>query len=849
MTDKSCPEGGGNMPTHQKPMSDELAAMMADLGLERVEVLARDDADIAAHRPSAEPTQALASGPIEPSNPLASAYHDAIQQGAFDDDDSRAVRHLDPLDGGNAHRLNRSRHPRHGNQRSTPVFARRIRRYDPFNPGFRARPRPTTVIRMPDGNQAVGSLGGLIPPGGAVRRWSYDRPGGLAKHPFQLSARTRSPITVKKALSNGNHAKTWVSAKDTPSPSKLPLTGIASMGDVSKSQQTSRAPSSNVVDTVTPQSIPKNLTTTSPDLSENTQKYQAEGNNTRNAIEKNAWKKTLYPSREIFFEAECVKMVGPPIQSWVCIYELSDKRACHLELHTMGGSVIYEDICQLPELKIDGQNVFSYHQNKSGLDNAPCTNILRFDSNSLAKHFAEEVQRRTSQFTESDELIHMGHIDPPMQDGDISTDRSEEAHAESDGSSTSSRITSSKQVTSDAIPSQLIRPPCQAPEVESLIDIGGDQLTEPYGPAPTPGYGRYHEDLEGLQYHFSAKNTPTSYYANGSEEVLGGNHEGMCLRYSVICPDIASIDTVPAGEELSMESLSILSRVKSESYRDMILASKTLANVVNDVMSAPEDSPASTFAAAQIASLHLAKDQEFGALSKSEKNRVIAVVYRNILNGLSGKITWSSRELLGFCPSQKAACPNEVSEVNAMNEKWWEQRRKSPSSPQPLPYSPSMVQKNSKQNAKFLFGNRDQGDATLASTSGPREDDNTQSAVLASGSPPNIPQVTSASQTLLSPQSSRELSGLRREEYVTSSYTVTAQTPEGTSSVPRVIAPESTQTTTSLSSSNVSSPKGLAASRWNSPQVTPQVAGHQQTGSNASTRSTISRLAHGTQSL
>ncbi|KAI1632676.1 hypothetical protein F4809DRAFT_656108 [Biscogniauxia mediterranea] len=849
MTDKSCPGGGGNMPTHQQPMSDELAAMIADLGLERVEVLARDDADIATYRPSVKSTQALAPGPVEPSNPLASAYHDAIQQGAFDDDDSRAVRHLDPLDGGNAHRLNRSRHPRHGNQRSTPVFARRIRRYDPFNPGFRARPRPTTVIKIPDGSQAVGSLGGLIPPGGAVRCWSYDRPGGLAKHPFQLSARTKSPITVKKALSNGNHSKTSVSAKDTPSPSKLPLTGIASTGDVAKSQQTPRASSSEVVDTFTLQPIPKNPTTTSPDLNENTQIYQAEGNNTRNAVEKNAWKKTVCPSREIFFEAECLKMVGPPIPSRVCIYELSDKRVCRLELHTMGGSVIHEDICQLSEPKIDGQSVFLYHQNKSGLDNAPCAIILRFDSKSLAKHFAEEVQRRTSQFTESDEPIHMGHIDPPMQDGDISTDRSEEAHTESDGSSTSSRVTSSKQLISDAIPSQLIHPPCQAPEVESLIDIGGDQLTKPYSPAPTPGYGSYHEDLDGLQYHFSTMSTPTSYYTNGSQEVLGGNHEGMSLRYSIICPDIASINTVPAGEELSMESLSILSRVKSESYRDMILSSKTLVNVVNEVMSAPDDSPAPTFAAAQIASLHLARDQEFGALSKSEKNRVIAVVYRNILNGLSGKITWSSKELLGFRPSQKAACPNEVSEVNAMNKKWWEQRGKTPSSPQPLPYSSSMVQKNSKQNAKFLYGNRVQGDATLASTSGPREGDNTQSAVLASGSPPNTPQVTSASQTLPSPQSSRESSGLRREEYVTSSYTVTAQTPEGTSYVPRIIAPESTQTTTSRSSSNVSCPKGLAASRWNSPQVTPQVAGHRQTGSNASTRSTISRLAHGIASL
>ncbi|KAI0596342.1 hypothetical protein F4775DRAFT_603959 [Biscogniauxia sp. FL1348] len=839
-TDQSSPEGGENMPTCPKPVSDELAAMIADLGLERVEELAKDEGGISASRPSVQSAQTLPSRPTGPSNPLASAYHDAIQQGAFDDDDSRAVRDLDPLDGGNAHRLNRSRQPDRGNERSAPGFARRIQRYDPFNPGFRSRARPSTMAKKPDGNQGVGSLGGIIPPGGAVKRWGHDQPGGLAKHPFQLSTSTKSPITVKKALSDGDTSKTYIPTENTPSPSRLPLTGIASTGDVANSQKPPRAPGSKDANTVTQPPPLENPATTSSDLDGKTQKDQAEGNN--------AWKKTAYPSREIFFEAECVKVTGPPIPSWVCIYELSDKSICLCELHTMDGSVVHEEISHLLEPRINGQNVSLYRKSKSGPDDAPCANILLFDSEKLAKSFAEEVQQRILQFAEPGDPIDIGHIDSPMQNCGIYTDTPEEEDTKSNGNSTSSPIMSTEQVISEAIPNQSILSSHQAPEEESLISIGGDESTELQSLAPATAYGGYHEDLDGLQYGIPAMNTLEGYDANESEMRPGENHEGVYLRYAVICPDIKSINAVPVGVGLSMESQSILSRVKSEEYREMIRSCKMLANVVNEVMSASKDSPAATFVAAQLATLHLDRDQGFRALPKSEQDRATAVVYRNILHGLSQRITWTPQELLSFRPSQKAPCPKEVSEVNAMNKKWWEKRQATPPF-QPLPYSPAMFQKNAEQNTEFLYGNRHQGDAILASTSGSRECESNQPATLTSDSLPNSPQVTSTTQSLPRPQSPRVPSGLYREEYVTSSYTVAAQRPEWASYVPRNIAPENTQTQTSRSSSKCSSQTGLAASRWNSPQMTPQIASHRQEGSNASTRSTISRLAHDMASL
>ncbi|KAI5925087.1 hypothetical protein F4810DRAFT_718499 [Camillea tinctor] len=818
----AVPGDGGNLPTHSEDMSDELRAMMADLGNARLEECARDDEEVATYGPSREAARVLALTPVQPSNPGAAAYHDAIARGEFEDDDALGVRGLDSIDNGNRHRIRKLEEALHGNGSrsrgpmgnpsshnpgSRGGFVRAPIRYDPQNPGFRSKKHPPTLFKSKESNQGISSLGGLIPPGGEVKRWDHNKASELASHPFQPSA-SASPLTVERALSNGSGSESPVLTGTTLSPPSRPMPGTVSTANTVNSQQIHEAASHQDPSEAIPPPQRPDPTATDSNLDDKVQNNQVEPSNGQNFTGQDAWKNTTYTAREIFFGAECIKRIGPPKPSWVWIYELSDQEICLWELHIKDELIIYEDIRQLLEPGIRDQNVVLYRQNISGLDDTPYAHHLDFGSETSAGAFVKALALRNAQFAESNEPIFMGHT-------------------------------------------QSMLVPDQEPGEQSLIDISQSRLTELSTPQLTPGYGTYHDDLHSLENHFSEMDTANNHSVIESEhseekpeeEEHRDNYAGVSFRYLSICPDVLSIDTVSVGMELSNESLRILSRVKPEEYRDMTLTFHILVDRMYEFLSTPKDSPAFKFAAAQIASLHLARDQEFGALSKSERNRAIAVVYRNILNLFSGRITWTSRELLSFRPSQKVGCPREVSEFNAMNEQLWKLRGRTPS-PEQFLYTSAKAQKNAVESTQFLYGNEGQGDVTPASTSGSQESKDTQSAMLTFNSPLDSPQGASTPRPLPGLQNSQALSRLRQEEYVTSSSQSATQTPNGTSSVPRTVAQANAQASMSRLSSNGSSPTGLAASRWNSPQVTPKAVLHQRTGSNASTRSTISRLAH-----
>ncbi|KAI1418363.1 hypothetical protein F5Y13DRAFT_196165 [Hypoxylon sp. FL1857] len=173
-------------------------AMMLDLGNSRLEELAMDEDGgrsrgrrnfQAERRPAL--TQQREGGPI---NPGAAKWNKAFEEGVFDDDDARAVKDLDSLDDGNAHRRNRAPVvPMNGdhNNRQTQNFqtrevfnpiSSRIRQYshyNPANPGYtksKSRPSP----RVPDQGSMETSLGGVVPRGVEVRRWDSRGPSHLA---------------------------------------------------------------------------------------------------------------------------------------------------------------------------------------------------------------------------------------------------------------------------------------------------------------------------------------------------------------------------------------------------------------------------------------------------------------------------------------------------------------------------------------------------------------------------------------------------------------------------------------------------------------------------------------------
>ncbi|OTA53995.1 hypothetical protein K449DRAFT_469686 [Hypoxylon sp. EC38] len=165
-------------------------AMMFDLGNIRLEDLATDaDNNRSRGRQNFQTERRLApmrEHEDRPINPVAARWINAVNEGVFDDYDSRAVRGLDSLDDGNAHRRNGASHiPTRGDQRAqNPGEAGRVNRearqrpsYNPANPGYsRRKPRQSP---QPLGQGLRGtSLGGHVPPGGEVRRWD---PSGSAR--------------------------------------------------------------------------------------------------------------------------------------------------------------------------------------------------------------------------------------------------------------------------------------------------------------------------------------------------------------------------------------------------------------------------------------------------------------------------------------------------------------------------------------------------------------------------------------------------------------------------------------------------------------------------------------------
>ncbi|TGJ82876.1 hypothetical protein E0Z10_g5879 [Xylaria hypoxylon] len=213
-----------------------LAAMMDDLGNHRIEEFARDDEPVPRHRLASSVNASSRTRPAPPRNSgahrngLSEMYHAAIKDGHFDDDDAAGVKGLDPLDGGNAHRLERTTRQPFGQLRNVvqaynATGTPKRPKYDPCQPTYRKdklksmdpnTKYPPRVSHRPDAStraaSRVSSLGGIGPDGGEIKRWDSGRPANTACRVDRLTPNRPvgrgSPVSSPKTFPSVQSAQT-----------------------------------------------------------------------------------------------------------------------------------------------------------------------------------------------------------------------------------------------------------------------------------------------------------------------------------------------------------------------------------------------------------------------------------------------------------------------------------------------------------------------------------------------------------------------------------------------------------------------------------------------------------------
>ncbi|KAI1133332.1 hypothetical protein F5Y10DRAFT_260212 [Nemania abortiva] len=400
-----------------------LAAMMNDLGNKRLEDLLREGDSGPAH--SANPT--ITTRPVQPrhgalrTNDPARAWHAAIDNGDFDDDDAAGVQGLDTLDGGNAHRVrNHTSRPPFGslsNQKrvndATGSSSKRPK-YDPSQPtyrrgGSRALSSNTnhlpTMSRHPGTNNGtfrVSSLGGIIPDGGEVRRWDTGRQAGTTDNPFQNLPAGRGrgrPVCSPIGSPEGLHAST--AGRGHGKDGYIPNSPICGSQLQPPHLRTAIEAASQVP--LGARQASTHLTGPAVEVTVETTAEAIVIDQTENVR-----KSTTLDAREIFFSGEVLLprrsgVDDKPAKGRIVIYELLATPVGIWELTIEGKEVIRGDIRELLEVLHDGSKVFlRRYPNKTQVRSEP----LRFSDVNEARIFTDEANIRRNQYCLSSAPIH-----------------------------------------------------------------------------------------------------------------------------------------------------------------------------------------------------------------------------------------------------------------------------------------------------------------------------------------------------------------------------------------------------------------------------------------------------------
>ncbi|KAI0847396.1 hypothetical protein F5Y00DRAFT_271128 [Daldinia vernicosa] len=638
-------------------------AMMSDLGNSRLEELARDgDEDRRRGRQTFQVNRRPLSTQREerPSvDDPAAGWRNAFNEGVFNDSDYHAVKGLDSLDDGNAHRLNRAATKPglggsgnavgYNSRPSTFTSKEHTLIYNPLNPGYSRKPKNSSQPLQPGHRET--SLGGIVPPGAEVRRWDSKR-AEQAGNPIRIT-----PISNVPGTGRGTPVQARSQQLDT-------LGGLGRGAPLRL--QPSLMPHQQENTLLPHQRRPAGPAHNTPDHNGET----SGGNLIQTAA--------LKPDRVIFRDEDVTIMlvVGQDAFSpgQVSLHE-RPSGVVVWSLSINNGRATRGDIRLCLQPFQYGSSVHLRRRDNEASEVR--SSQIRFGSIPAAQEFEEVVNscRKQQESSLIPILMEMSKSEFAPQP-EIDTDSKD-----------------SKKTDGQA-------PKNQVPETcRARVDTVASTPPKPTSPKPTPSTEITNEDLIDLNSPESLKSSKSpldlidlnshkksmvksigdaeSASLQGEPVIAAPTRDtfSMIARSQTISPsvttqhsisfstatvistsqleqDVAAIEAITVGVDMSQDSLRVLSFLTTRDYRHMIKISRSLLEYLTWAQNSSPLALAKQ-AAMQVAMMQLKRYDEFGDLNQDEQRKTIAVVYANILHG-NAPIIRSVGEMMML---RQYACP------------------------------------------------------------------------------------------------------------------------------------------------------------------------------------------------
>ncbi|KAL7623097.1 hypothetical protein AAE478_006776 [Parahypoxylon ruwenzoriense] len=580
----------GKAPAEPAVDLDVLAAM-EDLGNARLEQFASNGDEVSSnhrhHRDIPVHRTSIAQAPLlQLGGDPGLMWKNAIKAGLFDDEDARAVRDLDPLDNGNAHRrnpnFNKTDHRPAGHDGSRTSKGHRI--YDPAKPGYH---KPKHVATPLETGYKEASLGGLVPPGAEVKRWN---PKEVLHETLliDLASAPRKPTPITPDSNVGREEKksfsflrNWtdkmarepsqqlsplVSKPSTSRYNKEELLPSGVVGRAAKQPSKKEGASSNgamdrpsqpAEDQLPHRQIPPTSSKTGESVTRASSQAPVKGT-------------TGFKANQILFRETALVRPITEVDSkaspgQVSLYDLSQGHIVVWELTTEDKRVIMEDIRLFLPLKNVGSVVIIRRQD------SPTSGVrasqARFGTIEIATRFVQAAETHRKRLVSSREPIFRATVDDD-------------------------KVVASSQTN---------------PHTQSASRIHSGEPT-----------GReHHEPQNGHSMSDAAAEQSNAQGTNATKRGL---------------LDVEAIEAVRDKNNLSRDSLHILKTLTEQDYKSMIETSRNLVEVLGNSKISLGAVPLPKYAALQVSVLQLMRDAEFKGLKFDEQQKLAAVVYANVRN-------------------------------------------------------------------------------------------------------------------------------------------------------------------------------------------------------------------------
>ncbi|KAI1466187.1 uncharacterized protein F4812DRAFT_466005 [Daldinia caldariorum] len=643
-------------PTHPSLKEAEqraMNAMMDDLGNNRLEELATDgnqaqrrdrESFLTSHNNilSPQPNQ------IPPAGGPVAKWKNAFSEGLFNDSDYHAVKDLNLLDGGNAHRLSRaevmlehegSRNVISHNNRPGSHAKSNVPMYDPLNPGYVKKPkRPAKPVQS---GYREASLGGIVPPGAEIKQWN-SKSRREASVPAHWTAKSNAPRTRRGTSVAEKPQRPAIHRRENtilPHEWRLP------------------EPTAN-----TPSHASNNL-------------VQA---------------KKSQPDRVVFNDKNVTIMlvfgVGEFSPGQVSVFERPQNNIVMWQLSIDNGKATRGDIrlCLSP---------FQYgskiHLRRQDGENSEVrSSLIRFDNILAANEFQGVVNSYRKQQQNSQEPLYM-EVTETDSLAELQLNAGNKNSGKTDEQASKNEVPQTHQPRVGT-PTRISPVAAQDVEVsnEDLIDLSSPKslkiqtsssdlidLTD-LAANPKPVVRLPVVDSIGVPELANLQRVPvlptlsectrptTARSQTMSPSVMtqySFNLSTAMLSTSQLEQDVTTIETIRPGEDISQDSLRVLSFLTMRDYQGMVKMYRYLSEFFKWAWDS-SPIPAAKLAAMQVAMTQLKKYEEFGGLNEDDQKKAIAVVYANVMHG-NAPIIRSIDEMITL--RQRASpCPRRVHRFN-----------------------------------------------------------------------------------------------------------------------------------------------------------------------------------------